>query len=170
MTHLTKKWTFKFWPQKSPVRRGLECITFYSTYNKERPGLRIAALARLKGTLSAKSHFVHFRVTDLTSEVNGWSRIFNSGINGFGSWPAARWFWIAALARLEGTLSAKSHFGHFRVTDLTSEVNGWSRTLNLGISGFVYWQEACWFFNRSSNSIRSQTRSESSHPPQFGQK
>ena len=90
MAHLTKDESLNFDPQI--VSRGPKYIVFYSTYGKERSGLRIAALARLEGTLSAKSPFGNFRVTDLTSKVKGWPKTFNLGINGFGSWQASRWF------------------------------------------------------------------------------
>ena len=66
---------------------------------------------------------------------------------------------VSALACSDTKLSANSHFGHFWVIDLTSEVTGWPRALNSGVNGFVSWQAThCFFFNRSSNSLRSQTR------------
>ena len=56
-------------------------------------------------------------------------------------------------------------FGHFWVIDLTSQVTSWPRTLNSGVNGFVSWQATRWFLNRSSNSLRSQTRGGSYPPP-----
>ena len=53
----------------------------------------------------------------------------------------------------------------FLVIDLTSQVTGWPRTLNSGVNGFLSWQATRWFFNRSSNSHRSQTRGMSYRPP-----
>ena len=72
---------------------------------------------------------------------------------------------VSALACSDTKLSANSHFGHFWVIDLTSEVISWPRTLNSGVNGFVSWQATRWFFNRSSNSLRSQTRGWSYPPP-----
>ena len=72
-----------------------------------------------------------------------------------------------ALACSDTKVSAKSHFRHFWVIDLTSEVTRWPRTLNFGVNGFVSWQATRWFFNRSSSSPRSQSRrgGGSSHQP-----
>ena len=56
-------------------------------------------------------------------------------------------------------------FCHFWVLDLTSEVTGWPRTINFGVNGFVSGQATHWFLNRSSNSLRSQTRRGSYPPP-----
>ena len=71
---------------------------------------------------------------------------------------------IAALACSDTNLSATSHFGHFWVIDLTSEVTGWPRTLNSGVNGFVSWQAARWFLNQMFNSIRSQRWGDSINP------
>ena len=71
----------------------------------------------------------------------------------------------SALACSDMKLSANSHFGHFWVIDPTSEITGWPRTLNSGVNGFISWQATRWFFNRSSNSLRSQTRGGRTNQP-----
>ena len=73
--------------------------------------------------------------------------------------------WNFALAPSEAKLSAITGFRHFSSLDLTLEVTGWPRTLNVYINLFGSRRTTRPFFPQSSSSIRGETARGVVHPP-----